>query len=116
MANIRDKNPHLIYQSEGARIKMPIELDTKIRTQAIVCGKCAIPTIAEYDTLTNNVTIYDFESYVNKVKVKHRHTCDIRTKAMVVARVATEKRLLEDIDPNDYPYTVKRKGSRETNW
>ena len=83
--------------------------------QAIVCSRCSTATIAEHDTLTNNTILYNFEPYLNKLKVKHRHPCNAQTRVIVLERVATEKRLLEDVDPNDYLYTVKRK-SRKGKW
>ncbi|MGC1131367.1 MAG: hypothetical protein WA941_00985 [Nitrososphaeraceae archaeon] len=81
---------------------MPVKQVSNTHAQAIVCNECSVAIIAEYDTLTKNATLYDFEPYISNIKAKHRHPCDARTRAKVQERVATEKRLLEDRDPDDF--------------
>jgi len=79
-----------------------INIRARIISQAIVCSECSTATIAEHDTLTSNTILYDFESYLNNIKVKHRHPCDARTRARVLEMVIAEQRLLEVWDPNDF--------------
>jgi hypothetical protein len=69
-------------------------------TQALICKHCNSAVIAELEPKGLTITIYDFRER----KVKHRHSADIRTRVMVLERIETEKRLLEDIEPGDYVY------------
>jgi hypothetical protein len=51
-------------------------------------------------------TVYNLDPYVEDQKVKHGHFADPETVGEVLRRVATERRLLEEWDPNDYEYSV----------
>ena len=50
------------------------------------------------------ISIYDIDPYFGNQKVKHRRPADTWIRVMVLERIETEKRLLEDIDLGDYVY------------
>jgi hypothetical protein len=79
-----------------------------VYTQALIYRHCNSAAIAELEPgygLT--ITIYEFDPYVRNQKVKHRHIADTSTRVNVLECIAAEKRLLEDIDPNDHVYFNK---------
>lgn len=77
--------------------------------EAIDCLTCKKAVIAEFNPCDNGIIVYDFGPYVYKSKVRHRHPADAKTRARVMERVATNKRLLEDSDPGDYHYQPRRR-------
>ena len=80
-------------------------------TQALACRRCNSVVIAELEPEYGpTITIYEIDLYVRNQKVKHRHCADTLTRVIVLERIETEKRLLEDIDPGDYVYYKEAKG------
>jgi hypothetical protein len=89
---------HSIFDSDlkSQRISKSIDIPY---TQARTCRHCKAPVIVEVTT-----TIYILDYYIENQKVRHRHPADLETVEEVLESIATEKRLLEDFDPNDYIY------------
>ncbi|HYZ58789.1 MAG TPA: hypothetical protein VE544_03950 [Nitrososphaeraceae archaeon] len=74
-------------------------------TQALICGLCKAPVIAKIEPNfrpSPSFILYDLKPYVENQKVKHGHPADQETIGEVLERIATERRLLEGWDPNDY--------------
>lgn len=74
-------------------------------TQALLCMHCKVVVVAEIEPNFRPspcVTFYDLNPYVENQKVKHGHHADQETVGEVLERVATERRLLEEWDPNDF--------------
>lgn len=81
-------------------------------TQALTCRHCKVAVVAEV-----TISVYDLDPYVDGEKVKHRHPADTETVGEVLERITTERRLMEEWDPGDYVYSVKRnRGGRELGW
>ena len=74
-------------------------------TQALICGLCKAPVIAKIEPNfrpSPSFILYDLKPYVENQKVKHGHPADQETIGEVLEWIATERRLLEGWDPNDY--------------
>jgi hypothetical protein len=71
--------------------------------QALICRHCSTPVIVEVTT-----KIYNLEPYVEDEKVEHGHPENPDTICDALDRVATDVRLLDKWDPNDYEYLVRR--------
>jgi hypothetical protein len=69
---------------------------------SITCKEAVIP---KFDS--GNTIFYDFDPYLCNRKVVHRHIADAKNISRVFERVAKEKRLIENWDPNDYHYMKK---------
>jgi hypothetical protein len=69
-----------------------------IHKQALTCRHCSAPVIAEVTTKLYNLDLYEDQ------KVNYRHPADPNTICDVLERVATEIRLLDIWDSNDYAY------------
>lgn len=74
-------------------------------SEAINCLTCGSPVIAEYKEEQELITLYDFDPYYfNNQKIPHKHPADPITRNRILERIRVEKRLLDDMDPNDYHY------------
>jgi hypothetical protein len=88
-------------------------LNLNIDQKAISCLTCGYPVIAEYNAELELITLYDFDPYYfDNQRILHSHPADIRTKNRGLERIRTEKRLLDDVDPNDYHYEVEKEFER----
>lgn len=95
----RDRN---FRPNFDGRLSLPIGTN-----QALACKHCKAAVVAEVTT-----SIYDLGQYVEGKKLIHRHSADPETVGEVLERIATERRLLEERDPNDYEYSVEGKKTR----
>ena len=113
---VKESNQNRNDRGESIQISSRKALNKyrSIHVQAIVCLECSKAIIAEYDILTEYVILYEFEPYLSDIRVRHRHPCDTRTRAIILEMVAAEKRLLDDWDPNDHPYVVRT--AQESKW
>jgi hypothetical protein len=79
-----------------------VEIDN---VNAIVCRTCRSAVIAEYNVVLDMLNLYDFDPYyAYNQKTFHLHSADERTRNVVLEMFAAEKRLLYDVDPDDYCY------------
>lgn len=79
---------------------------------AIDCLICNAAVIVEYNEEQELIAIYDFDPYYfNNQRILHRHPADTRTKNRVLERTRVEKRLLHDVDSNDYHYDYSGRGT-----
>jgi hypothetical protein len=85
-----------------------INVITKVE-EAIDCPTCKLATIAKLDLNTNQIKLFDFDPYYqDHTQIPHKHPADASTRSRVMARVATNKRLLEERDPGDHHYPSRR--------
>jgi hypothetical protein len=83
-------------------------VNTKVE-EAIDCPTCKLVTIAKLDLTTNQITLFEFDPYyVDNIQILHKHPANASTRNRVMARVATNKRLLEERDPGDFNYPSRR--------
>lgn len=95
MMNINNNHDHL---DKGS-------LNSNTSAEAINCLTCGSSVIAEYNTELDLISLYDFDPYYfDNQRIPHRHPADARTKNRILERLWVEKRLLDDVDPNDYHY------------
>lgn len=75
-----------------------------IKTNAISCQICKLAVIAEYNEELDRISLYDFDKYLKNQKIVHVHLVDERTRNIVLEIIVVERKLLDDVDPNDYHY------------
>jgi uncharacterized LabA/DUF88 family protein len=79
-----------------------------IKINAINCQIYRLAVIAEYNEELDRISLYDFDKHLNNQKIVHVHLVDERTRNIVLEMIAVERKLLDDVDPNDYHYKVEK--------
>jgi len=93
----------------GFQIQNKYKNISEIYSQPIDCSICKQIVMAEFKPAKEVVTLFEFDPYIMNIRKLHQHTADTTTIARITKRVATEIRLLENRDPDDYYYYRKKR-------
>jgi hypothetical protein len=89
------------------------EEEENVNVNAIDCIICKSAVIAEYNTVLEEVMLYDFDPYyLSRQKVLHKHPADKRTVNRILERIQVERRLLDDVDHGDFQYRRDNSNAR----